>query len=149
MERRWRDITLGEVAEVTGQTIRQTRQKLKEISPVWLNVEVNWDLLRRTWEGILPYIAAPLLYLLPGNEDKDLELPPAREQLALPPAAEESKHRPHWKRSTKLFQLFDAAWAETKRSYSGLIAYVKEQTGKGCSRRAIANWKRSRGLIEQ
>ena len=44
--------------------------------------------------------------------------------------------------------LLDEAWLQGKTTYSELIAYVREQSGTGCSRRMIANWKEARKLNE-
>lgn len=42
--------------------------------------------------------------------------------------------------------LLDEAWGRGQKTYPKLIAYVTEQTGTGCSRRAVAAWKKNRGL---
>lgn len=43
--------------------------------------------------------------------------------------------------------LLDEAWTRGITGYNDLLAYVKQHSGTGCSRRAIADWKRERGLI--
>lgn len=43
--------------------------------------------------------------------------------------------------------LLDEAWSQGLTTYPKLLEYVKERTGEACSRRAIANWKRERGLL--
>lgn len=48
-----------------------------------------------------------------------------------------------------VLQLLDEGHGRGLKTYAQLIAYVKEQTGKGCSKRIVADWKRSRGLLEE
>lgn len=43
--------------------------------------------------------------------------------------------------------LLDEAWFQGLTTYPQLISYVKTHSGKSCSKRAIANWKRKRGLL--
>ena len=57
------------------------------------------------------------------------------------------KRRPWHKRRQQLQRALTAAWEEGHRTYPALIESVRQQTGKGCSRRAIATFKRERGLI--
>jgi len=42
--------------------------------------------------------------------------------------------------------LLDEAWQQGLRTYAQLIKYVELNTGKGCSKRAVSSWKRSRRL---
>lgn len=44
--------------------------------------------------------------------------------------------------------LLDEAWSLGHSTYPALIQYITTQTGKGCSRKTIAAWKKERGLIE-
>jgi hypothetical protein len=44
--------------------------------------------------------------------------------------------------------LLDEAWAQGLRTYPQLIQYVETASGKGCSKRKIASWKKSRKLVE-
>ena len=60
----------------------------------------------------------------------------------IPPVA------PKIPRARLIPELLDEAWAQGNTTYPALMQYVKTQTGSACSRRAIANWKRARGLIE-
>ncbi len=39
-------------------------------------------------------------------------------------------------------------YEQVRRQTEKLIAYVERHTGEACSRRAIANWKRKRGILE-
>jgi|GEM_PF-5908302 len=43
--------------------------------------------------------------------------------------------------------LLDEAWSQRLTTYPQLLEYVKAHTGEACSRRAIANWKRDRGML--
>jgi hypothetical protein len=51
-------------------------------------------------------------------------------------------------RHTLVQGLLDEAWAQGLRTYPQLIKYIELQTGTACSRRAIANWKKARGLMD-
>lgn len=57
------------------------------------------------------------------------------------------EQKPRRERAALVEGLLDEAWVQGLTTYPQLIAYVKEQTGEACSRRAIANWKRQRGLL--
>jgi hypothetical protein len=46
-------------------------------------------------------------------------------------------------------QLFDRAWANGTRTYSGLIEYVRVITGKGTSKTRVRTWKEKRGLLDE
>ena len=49
---------------------------------------------------------------------------------------------PHWRRIRQVFQALDTA--PLNASYNQLIEYVRETTGKGCSRKLISKWKKYR-----
>jgi hypothetical protein len=55
--------------------------------------------------------------------------------------------KPHQERTLLVMGLLDEAWGQGLTTYSQLIHYVQQQSGEACSRRAIANWKRERGLL--
>jgi len=44
--------------------------------------------------------------------------------------------------------LLDEAWSQGSRTYEQLICYVREQSGTGCSKQSIRDWKKARGLLE-
>jgi hypothetical protein len=50
-------------------------------------------------------------------------------------------------RSERVMALLDEAWSQGLTTYPLMIAYVKDHSGQGCSKRVVANWKRERGLI--
>lgn len=54
--------------------------------------------------------------------------------------------QPELTRGQLIEALLDEAYAQGITTYPQLIAYVTAQTGTGCSRRAIAAWKKQRGL---
>jgi hypothetical protein len=56
--------------------------------------------------------------------------------------------RPQQDRSLLVEGLLDEAHAQGLKTYPQLMGYVERQTGESCSRRAIARWKKSRGLIQ-
>jgi hypothetical protein len=49
---------------------------------------------------------------------------------------------PHWRRIRQVFQALDNAPLDA--SYNQLIEYVREATGKGCSRKLISKWKKQK-----
>ena len=49
---------------------------------------------------------------------------------------------PHWRRIGQVFQALDTA--PEPATYNELIGYVRETTGKGCSRKLISKWKKQR-----
>jgi hypothetical protein len=59
------------------------------------------------------------------------------------------EQKPRRERAALVDGLLDEAWSQGLTTYPELIAYVKANTGEACSRRAIANWKRKRGLLDQ
>lgn len=71
-----------------------------------------------------------------------------------PPKLKAKPHKPlkegtpNWKRTAEVFAALDRACAEIVWSYSRLVAIVRKLTGKGCSHRTIARWKKERGFIE-
>jgi hypothetical protein len=146
----WKDITLGELATNTKIGVRRARRFLKAHSPVWMNVELNGEALKHLWETFNGAIAAPILYFLQGTGDRRLLAPAEVQPLEEPTvtvSSEVSKKKPHWKRTEAVFRVLSEAWEFGAKTYTQLMAAVKEATGKGCSKRAIANWKRERGLI--
>lgn len=58
------------------------------------------------------------------------------------------EEKPQPDRITLVQALLDEAWSMGLTTYPKLIAYVKRHTGKGCSKRAIAQWKKSRSLMD-
>lgn len=137
-DKHWKDLTLGECAQLAKLKARQTRRFVKRYSPI----KVDLVALGNIWEAVAPHILAPILYLLQPSEPQ--QLPPGVEsQSALAPA----KNRPWYRRTAKLEAVLAEAWEQGIQSYSKLLAYVKQSTGKGCSKRAIARFKRERGLI--
>lgn len=55
--------------------------------------------------------------------------------------------QPELTRRQLIEALLDEAWGCGLKTYPQLITYVEEQSGTGCSRRAIAAWKKERGLV--
>ncbi len=53
---------------------------------------------------------------------------------------------PHWRRIRQVFQALDNAPANY--TYNQLIEYVREATGKGCSRKLIGKWKKYRQNLD-
>ncbi len=50
------------------------------------------------------------------------------------------KGKPHWRRTQQVYALLNQAPPEA--TYDRLIDYVREKTGKGCSRKLISKWKK-------
>lgn len=51
-------------------------------------------------------------------------------------------------RAAQVQALLEEAWTRGMTTYPQLIGYVRERTGIGCSRRAVARFKQSKGLME-
>jgi hypothetical protein len=125
----WHDITLGEI-------VHSTRQKLKEVSPVWLNVEINREFFSNLKAALKRSPSTPHLE--------------AQEPIALLPPAQNCKRLQQHKwlrRRLEVEAAIAAAWNAGVHCYNHLIEAVRFATGKGCSRRAIARWKREQGLL--
>jgi hypothetical protein len=105
------------------KAVKAARNFLKHHSPAWLNVEINKDFFESFTAAI-----APAPKLLPPVSDSPL------------------RGRPHWRRITQVYEILDQATKEGMVSYTALIDYVREVTGKGCSRKLISKWKLERGL---
>lgn len=78
------------------------------------------------------------------------ELTPVEKEMVI--VAEEaaivsSVKKPRNQRTALVEALLDEAHSQGAATYPQFMNYVKEQTGEACSKRAIANWKKSRGLI--
>jgi hypothetical protein len=54
---------------------------------------------------------------------------------------------PHWRRIQEVFDILDSLNTEVL-TYSQIAEKVHYQTGKSCSRKLIAKWKRQRGIIQ-
>lgn len=52
-------------------------------------------------------------------------------------------------RSQLVMSLLDEAWGQGMTTYPQLIAYVAQQSGTGCSKRVVAQWKRERKLLDE
>ncbi|ERN41339.1 hypothetical protein KR51_00019060 [Rubidibacter lacunae KORDI 51-2] len=61
-----------------------------------------------------------------------------------PPAP---KPRGKRRRTLQLDTLIAEAWAQGIQVYERIIEFVRDRSGVGCSRRAIARWKRENGLL--
>ncbi len=50
------------------------------------------------------------------------------------------KGKPHWRRTQQVYSLLNQA--PSGQTYDRLINYVRQSTGKGCSRKLISKWKK-------
>jgi hypothetical protein len=66
-----------------------------------------------------------------------------------PPADSSPTEHPPQSRSQLVMSLLDEAWGQGMTTYPQLIAYVAAQTGTGCSKRVVAQWKRERKLLDE
>lgn len=87
-------------------------------------------------------IAVPSIEVLSPTEQEMVRVAEATAQLIV------VEQKPRRERAALVVGLLDEAWSQGLTTYPQLIAYVKEHTGEACSRRAIANWKRERRLLE-
>ncbi|MGB3493848.1 MAG: hypothetical protein WBA57_14055, partial [Elainellaceae cyanobacterium] len=69
---------------------------------------------------------------------------PSAKESTLPPDPEPQSSLD---RAERVQQLLGVAWGLGFNTYPQLIEYVREQTGQGCSRRAIAQFKQRQGLL--
>jgi hypothetical protein len=120
--------------------LNKVRKFLRDRSSDWLNTEVNKDLLQN--------LSAPLFkdLNLPQDEVKRSQTKSDtnndRPLMTVHCSLNIVKGTPHWRRINQVFQSLDTA--PENATYSQLIEYVKETTGKGCSRKLISKWKKHR-----
>ncbi|ACB54488.1 hypothetical protein cce_5142 [Crocosphaera subtropica ATCC 51142] len=55
--------------------------------------------------------------------------------------------KPHWRRTIAVYMALDKA--PDDYSYSQLMEWVKQQTGKGCSRKLISKWKTEKSVLSE
>lgn len=115
--------------------LNKVRKFLRDRSPDWLNTEVNKDLLQNLRANITSNRSDSPLTSYNGNFSP---LPLMTDDCSLMT----EKGTPHWRRINQVFQSLDTA--PENATYSQLIEYVKETTGKGCSRKLISKWKKQR-----
>lgn len=70
-------------------------------------------------------------------------------KLEIPEIPSKLGPQPLLDRAALVIALLDEAYSQGIEGYATLIAYVKQQSGTGCSRRTIAEWKKLRGLIPE
>ncbi|NJL51004.1 MAG: hypothetical protein HC930_00250 [Hydrococcus sp. SU_1_0] len=132
--------------------LNKVRKFLRDRSPDWLNTEVNKDLLPNFTANITSNRSDSSLTSYNGNFSPRPELGEglgvrANIQNDRPLMTDDCslttvKGTPHWRRINQVFQSLDTA--PENSTYSQLIEYVKETTGKGCSRKLISKWKKHR-----
>ncbi|KGF72254.1 hypothetical protein DO97_10885 [Neosynechococcus sphagnicola sy1] len=140
MAKKWQEITLGEIWQSGTVKFRQMRRHLKAYSPVKLDLQAA----QRLWGVVAPAIMAPLLYVLEGWKTEKLLSPLPEVEPEAVALVEQPKHKPWYKRTELVEQVLKQAWELGYRTYSQLMAQVKQLTGKGCSKRAIARFVKER-----
>lgn len=136
----WQHITLGDIYRNGIAKLRQARRKYQAYSPL----KVDPAALRNLWEAIGAKIGGPLLYLLQGMQPQ--RMLPTADELETP--AEKVRRKPWQNRTEELHRVMTIAWEQGLRTYRELSAWVKEQTGKGCSMRAIARFKKQQANLD-
>lgn len=131
--------------------LKKVRKLLRDRSPDWLNTEVNKNLLQnlstslstKGWEDLNEPQGQvkPSLIKSPQREVKR-SLPKSSPLMTDDCSLTTVKGTPHWRRIRQVFQALDNAPANY--TYNQLIEYVREATGKGCSRKLISKWKKQR-----
>ena len=134
----------------------KVRQFLRNRSPDWLNTEVNKDLVQNLSGSLSKrdekdiqesqeqvkssYIKSASGQVKRSQKKSNMttNLPLMTDDCSLMTV----KGTPHWRRIRQVFQALDTA-PETA-TYNELIGYVRETTGKGCSRKLISKWKKQR-----
>jgi biotin carboxyl carrier protein len=130
--------------------LKLVRKFLRDRSPDWLNTEVNKDLLQNLTANITSNRSDSSLTSYNGNFSPRPELGEglgerANIQNDRPLMTDDCllmtvKGTPHWRRINQVFQTLNTA--PENATYNQLIEYVKETTGKGCSRKLISKWKK-------
>jgi biotin carboxyl carrier protein len=122
--------------------LRKVRKFIKNHSPDWLNTEVNKNLLQNLsaplfnggWEDLNQ--SQDEVKRSQTKSDTNNDRPLMTDDCLLMTV----KGTPHWRRINQVFQSLDTA--PENATYNQLIEYVKETTGKGCSRKLISKWKK-------
>jgi hypothetical protein len=144
MNDQWQQVTLGDLYRNSLAKARQVRRKLRTIadnSPVKLDLKAAGNLLGAVARGLRQRVVR----FLPGGERP--ALPGAQESEApsivveTPPPKQ--RRRPWQTRSEQLQVVMAEAWEAGSRTYAQLMEWVKVKTGKGCSHRAIARFRKS------
>ncbi len=148
--------------------LNKVRKLLKNHSPDWLNTEVNKDLLQNLSntfsETHSTTIAFPQETPLPTTKINVLSSCSLSSQERVRERSREinlnSNHKlstansslfpekgtPHWRRIRQVYQVLETA--PENATYNQLIAYVRETTGQGCSRKLISKWKKQRNISQ-
>ncbi|MDJ0903616.1 MAG: hypothetical protein QNJ55_32960 [Xenococcus sp. MO_188.B8] len=154
--------------------LNRVRKFLKNHSPDWLNTEVNKDLLQNfsaktsftTPSTISPRSALRVAFSqetsspkteinvlsscsLSSQERVRERLRRAGGEVNTNPSINSlfpEKGTPHWRRIRQVYQVLETA--PENGTYNQLIAYVRETTGQGCSRKLISKWKKQRNISQ-
>ncbi len=152
--------------------LRSVRKLLRDRSPDWLNTEVNKNLLQNLsaslskegWENLEEFnqvISSHIKSeqnevkrsLTKSDTNKDRPISTDLSLLSRPDGTNgencllyPKQGTPHWRRIRQVFQALDNAPANY--TYNQLIEYVREATGKGCSRKLIGKWKKYRQNLD-
>lgn len=97
--------------------------------------------IAKTWESLREQTRA---WLNPQEEEIKI-LPPLKEVPKQQP--KQSTGHPHQQRTLQVFEVLDRASQEGLTAYTDLIDYVRQKTGKGCSKKLVSKWKKERGLV--
>lgn len=105
------------------------------------------------WEELEALITTPEQKTIPARYALDYGIMTDAEQAAIHEAPEgwgaiEADDAPSVDRKTLILASLDEAWSQGLRTYAQLIKYVELQTGKGCSKRVVSDWKKVRKLTE-
>jgi hypothetical protein len=131
----WQNLTVGDAARLAIAKFRKGRRALRRYSPI----KVDLSAAKNLFQAISPLVIAPILYILQGFEKTNL-LPEAQ---VLPPP---ERHKPWYRRTAQVEQTLEIAWFKGVRKYDELMQFVREWTGTGCSRRAIAKFVKAQRL---
>jgi hypothetical protein len=144
MNDHWQQVTLGELYRKGLAKARKARRKLRTIaenSPVKLDLQAAGNLIDTVARGLRQKVVR----FLPGGERP--ALPGVQEPKAPPSLVEDpppkQRRRPWQTRSEQLQVVMAEAWDAGSCTYAQLMEWVKLKTGKGCSHRAIARFRKS------
>jgi hypothetical protein len=138
-ENNWQQITLGDLYRNGLAKARQVRRSLQTYSPVKVEVDTqaSKNLFQLGVQTIRKLIGKGVTAVL-GSTDRPA-LPSAQE----PESAITPRRKPWQGRAEQLQITLSEAWNAGSRTYAQLQEWVRVKTGRGCSNRAIAQFRKS------
>jgi hypothetical protein len=133
MNDNWQTLTLGDLYRNGLAKVRQVKRNLNTYSPLKLDLQAATNLLG----AVGTTLRKKVTQFLPGRDRPALPSHPE------PPTHTSPRRKPWQSRTEQLELVLAEAWAAGSRTYSQLLEWVRLKTGKGCSHRAIARFRKS------